>query len=471
MENHSLDECIALIKNGKKVEARQVLQSILQSDLHNLNGWYWYVETFDTPEQKAKVLRLCLINNPDNRKVKDAIRTFETKYTQVVKRLPVGNKSTQNKIQPSRSKNNNKNLWIIGSIIVMGVISIICILAIGILLNNQLPVTTTPQSTIAPTLAPTQTNTPAAPFTGKWQISTSISEFDNSTTIALSLEAEDFIEGWLTTTMPTLVLRCKERDIAVYVKVGMQSNVEYGLNDAATVRIRFDQNQAFEAVANESTDGDALFFQDPHAMIIAMLKSNEMVFGFTPFNADPAVTTFDLSGLANVIDPLKQSCYWNGAYPTIPPLPTRMPTATSLPLGSSLTISTISGFGINKWKVGIETIIVTKSVSYLGDTTEAGEQFVLIFLRITNLASDPVGFLGYGLIQVRNAEGNYYGPEGLASLQASDMYNIPYGTTIQPGETVQRLVAFDLPLNSASYFLVPGSLADDYEQNLVIEIP
>ena len=347
----------------------------------------------------------------------------------------------------------------------------ICILTIGNFLNNKLPIPiSAPQSTIAPTLASTQTNTPA-PFTGKWQISTGISAFDNSTTVALFLEAEDYIDGWLTTTLPTLVLRCKEGDINVYVKVGTQSDVEYGLYDAATVRVRFDQNQAFETVANESTNGEALFFQDPHEMIIAMLKSNEMVFGFTPFNADPAVTTFDLSGLANVIDPLKQSCRWNGAYPTIPPLPTRIPTATPLPLGSSLTISTISGLGINKWKVGIETIIVTKSVSYLGDTTEAGEQFVLIFLRITNLASEPVGFLGYGLIQVRNAEGNYYGPEGLASLQASDMYNIPYGTTIQPGDTVQRLVAFDLPLNSASYFLVPGSLADDYEQSIVIEIP
>jgi len=104
MENLSLDECVALIKNGKMVEARQVLQSILQSDLHNLNGWYWYVGTLDTPEQKVKILQLCLKSNPDNQKVKGAIRTFETKYPQVVKKLPISNKPTQNKIRPSRSK-------------------------------------------------------------------------------------------------------------------------------------------------------------------------------------------------------------------------------------------------------------------------------------------------------------------------------------------------------------------------------
>ncbi|GER81116.1 MAG: type VI secretion protein [Anaerolineales bacterium] len=58
--------------------------------------------------------------------------------------------------------------------------------------------------------------------------------------------------------------------------------------------------------------GKALFFRDPYGMIVSMLQSKEMVFGFTPFNADPVVTTFDLRGLVDVIGPLKQSCDWNG---------------------------------------------------------------------------------------------------------------------------------------------------------------
>jgi hypothetical protein len=43
-------------------------------------------------------------------------------------------------------------------------------------------------------------------------------------------------------------------------------------------------------------------------MLEIMLQSKEMVFGFTPFNANPAVTTFDLRGLENAIKPLKQVC-------------------------------------------------------------------------------------------------------------------------------------------------------------------
>lgn len=471
MDSHSLDECIALIKNGKKVEARKLLQDILQSDLQNLNGWYWYVETFDTPEQKLKALRLCLKYNPENQIIKDAIQTFETKHPQTVKNVSDKvNKSTSAKIQNPGSTKSNKNLWILGIVLGIGVVGLICVLAIGIMLSNQLPATV---STPKPTVAPTRTSTPK-PFTGKWQVSTKKSDFDNSTTVTLSLEAENYVEGWLTTTLPYLVLRCKEREMNVYVNVGTQSNVEYGRYDSATVRVRFDQNQAFEMIADESTDGEALFFRDPYGMIMAMLQSKEMVFGFTPFNADPAVTTFDLRGLGNVIEPLKQSCNWNGARPTIPPLPTFPPTATAtstptpLPPGSSLTIHGISA---GDWKVEIDKIKVAKSVSSYGSTTKAGGQFVLVFLKITNIGNDPDMFSGYAQVQVKDNEGNLYDIETVASLQAADTYGVKYGSMIQPGDSTIRLLAFDLPLNSAFYFLVPGNLADDNGQSIILEIP
>jgi hypothetical protein len=467
MDSRSLDECIALIRNGKKIEARKPLQDILQSDLQNLNGWYWYVETFDTPEQKLKALRLCLKYNPENQIVKDAIKTFEKKLSLTVKNASV-NKPTSPKNQNPGSKKSNKNLLILGIVLGIGVVGLICVLAIGILLSNQAPTTV---STPKPTVAPTRTSTPK-PFTGKWQVSTKKSEFDNSTTVTLALEAEKYVEGWLTTTLPYLVLRCKEREMDVYVNVGMQSNVEYGRYDSVTVRVRFDQNQAFEMIADESTDGEALFFRDPYGMIMAMLQSKEMVFGFTPLNAAPAVTTFDLRGLANIIEPLKQSCNWNGERPTIAPFPTLEPTATStntptpLPPGSALTIS---GITAGNWTVKIEKVIVTKSVSSYGNTTKAGGQFVLVFLQITNLGNDPDTFAG-GL-NVKDLEGNLFSSEIVASIQASDTYGVPYGTMIQPGDSTTRLLAFDLPLNSAFYFLVPGILADDNGQSVILEIP
>jgi type VI secretion system protein VasI len=372
--------------------------------------------------------------------------------------------SPQEKGQYPAGKKSKIGLLIIAIIFGAGVLGSLCMLNFGFLIWDQSPTST---------IVPSKTSSPK-PFIGKWQVSTGKSEFDDSTTVVLSLEAEDFIEGWLTTTLPTLVLRCKEREMNVYVNVGTQSNVESGLDDAATVRVRFDRGQAFEMVASESTDGEALFFRDPYGMIIAMLQSKEMVFGFTPFNADPAVTTFDLRGLSNAIEPLKQSCNWNGARPTLPPLPTLIPSATAtvtstpLPLGSSLTIH---GLSAGDWNVEIERVVVTKSVSSFGSTTTAGGQFVLVFLNVTNIGNDPRMFSGTGEVQVKDAEGNTFGQEPIASLKAADSYGVKYGSMIQPGEATTRLLAFDLPLTSAFYFLVPGTLADSNGQSIVLEIP
>ncbi len=205
-----------------------------------------------------------------------------------------------------------------------------------------------------------------------------------------------------------------------------------------------------------------------------MLKSKEMTFGFTPFNADPVVTKFDLRGLSNVIEPLKKACNWDGKPPKISTpdfptldIPTPTLTATSLPSGSSMTIHGISA---GDWKIEIDKVIITDSVSSYGQTTKAGGQFALVFLRVTNIGNDPDMFSGFGQVQVRDKEGNLYNDEPVASLQAADTYGIKYGTFIQPKDTAIRLFAFDLPLDNVAYYLVPGSLADKNGQSIILEI-
>lgn len=161
----------------------------------------------------------------------------------------------------------------------------------------------------ARTSTPMQTATPG-PFIGKWHTDVGTSSFDDSKSVVLSLEAESPVEGWLTTYTPQLILRCKEHETDAYVMVGMQVNVEYGMTDSATVRVRFGTGTAQSMVVNESTDGQALFFGAPFNVIRSMLGHDEMTFGFTPYNASPVTTTFDLRGLAGVIQPLQEACGW-----------------------------------------------------------------------------------------------------------------------------------------------------------------
>ncbi|GER81114.1 conserved hypothetical protein [Candidatus Denitrolinea symbiosum] len=123
------------------------------------------------------------------------------------------NKPIPNKARASKNKNANRNLWIIGSVLVVGIIGVICVIAAVIILNNQVLATATnPHSLITPTI-----DSRSLQPTGKWKVSTSESEFDNSTTVVLALKAENYIEAWLDTPLPVLILRCKEKKMEVYV--------------------------------------------------------------------------------------------------------------------------------------------------------------------------------------------------------------------------------------------------------------
>jgi hypothetical protein len=48
------------------------------------------------------------------------------------------------------------------------------------------------------------------PRFGKWHVSASKSQFDDSRTVVLTLIAENGIQGWLATSLPQLILRCQE---------------------------------------------------------------------------------------------------------------------------------------------------------------------------------------------------------------------------------------------------------------------
>lgn len=147
-----------------------------------------------------------------------------------------------------------------------------------------------------------------APSVGKWLINKSKSSFDDSETVTLMLDADKSIKGWLDSYTPTLIVRCKERATEVYVVVGMQQATEKGNLDHTTVRVRFDNNTATTEQTSHSTDGKSLFFQHPFVMIDSLKKHSKLTFGFTPFNASPVETSFDLAGFSEAVKPLEKAC-------------------------------------------------------------------------------------------------------------------------------------------------------------------
>jgi len=53
--------------------------------------------------------------------------------------------------------------------------------------------------------------------TDRWMVNESTSQMDDSPFVALSLKAENEIKGWLESSIPTLVIRCLEGKIEMYI--------------------------------------------------------------------------------------------------------------------------------------------------------------------------------------------------------------------------------------------------------------
>jgi hypothetical protein len=172
--------------------------------------------------------------------------------------------------------------------------------------TREVVVTATPLPP-KPTPAATRTPTPP-PVGGKWNVLTETSAFDDGPVVMLSLRAEQVVEGFLTTYRPILTLRCEEGVIEAFIVTGMAADVEFGNTGGATVRLRVDDAAAETTNTTRSTDDEALFFDNARPLIERLTAAERLLFGFTPFNASPVETWFDLRGLDEVVPQLYEAC-------------------------------------------------------------------------------------------------------------------------------------------------------------------
>jgi len=143
---------------------------------------------------------------------------------------------------------------------------------------------------------------------GGWQVQTRQSAMDDSKTVVLMLKADQEIVGWLKKHRPALFLRCKEGNAEAFIATGTPPSVEIGNHDGATVRFRYDKEEAVIVSASKDTAGKSLFLPNPAFHIQSMLEHERLLFEFTPFNASPQTTIFTLRGLAQVVEPLQDAC-------------------------------------------------------------------------------------------------------------------------------------------------------------------
>jgi hypothetical protein len=172
----------------------------------------------------------------------------------------------------------------------------------------------------------------ASPQTDKWKVATTKDQMNDRSIVTATLQAETPARGWLTTTVPTLVVRCKtppptdplvgiakrtpflpvQPGLDVYVVTGTAASVE-NAEGKHTIRVRFDGQLARQWNASESTNDTSLFLAPALTvqMVVTdqwLVTSKRMLFEFTPFKASPVIITFAVTGFDTHVDQVLAGC-------------------------------------------------------------------------------------------------------------------------------------------------------------------
>lgn len=146
---------------------------------------------------------------------------------------------------------------------------------------------------------------------GDWQVSTLVSDLDDSTNVYLKLTSEDEIAGRFSGSGPMVIhIQCRENKTLLYIYFNglHMSDYQYG-----TVTYRLDSQKAQKKKMQESTDHSALGLWNGGASIPfvkAMFGHEKLLVQATPYSESAVTATFSISGLEDAIKPLRTSCNW-----------------------------------------------------------------------------------------------------------------------------------------------------------------
>lgn len=159
---------------------------------------------------------------------------------------------------------------------------------------------------------PETTGAPTTTDTGAWRTRTDTSQFDDSETVILTLDADEAVRnGFGTLSRPALIIRCLENTTSLYLHMDgyhMSDIQGYGIVD-----LRIDDSAAFEERMDASDSGGALgLWRAPRSISLAkqLIGHDRLAARATPYSENPVEMTFALSGLENAIRPLREACHW-----------------------------------------------------------------------------------------------------------------------------------------------------------------
>ena len=79
MSEQKLAQAISLSRSGQKLEARQILNGILETDPQIEAAWLWLADTYSETPERIRVLEECIRHIPDSQIVQKWLATFKAK--------------------------------------------------------------------------------------------------------------------------------------------------------------------------------------------------------------------------------------------------------------------------------------------------------------------------------------------------------------------------------------------------------
>lgn len=157
------------------------------------------------------------------------------------------------------------------------------------------------------------TEEPATPeLKSDWSVRTDVSPLDDSKSVYLSVTSTSPIMGrYGRFVYGSLNIRCFEHTTSVYTIWGGHFMSDY--RGGGRVHYRIDDNPAAFATMRESSNNEALgVWTEVGSLrfIQRMFGGNSIYMRASPYNESPVEMTFNITGLEEAIEPLREACGW-----------------------------------------------------------------------------------------------------------------------------------------------------------------
>jgi hypothetical protein len=139
--------------------------------------------------------------------------------------------------------------------------------------------------------------------TGGWSVSASKSEMSDLPIVVARLNADASLPGIVGTVRPTLIVRCREKELEAYIDTQMV------VSDDGPNRLRWDAAEPSDDYSwRQSTSLKALFTSEANDFVTSLLEHRRLRFEFEPFGRANVVASFTLTGFAGVLPKIRAAC-------------------------------------------------------------------------------------------------------------------------------------------------------------------